>query len=335
MSLMKRRNFLLFAGCLLSSPSLAAEEDKSFLVNPDVIDFIDEMKNNYGFMPTQLEKMFSLLRFNKKVIRLMDKPATPGKKVYWREYRKKRLKSNNILLGVNFMKAHAADLKRAEETFGVPAEIITAILGVETRYGTYLGGFNIAEALATLAFFYPRRSAEFREQMKEFLLYSRESGIDVLSFRGSYAGAFGMPQFLPSSARSFAVDFDNNGTTNLFSPTDAIGSIGNFLKHYGWRQEHGVTYPANVSGNIEAVMTDSRENGYKPTFSRDELAAVGIHIDTETIDGENYLPVDLENRYDTEYRVGTDNFYALTRYNKSFKYAAAVFDLSLAIRDWQ
>ena len=322
----------MLAGGFIIAPRLTAEEGKSFLVAAEVRAFIGDMQRRHGFLPEELKKMFARLKANEQVIRLMDAPADPNKKVYWKEYRKKLLKPANILRGVDFMKAHVAALKRAEESFGVPSEIITAILGVETRYGAYLGNFHIAEALATLAFFYPRRGAEFRQELESFLLYVREQGADLLSFRGSFAGAFGMLQFLPSNARRFAVDFDGNGRQDLFSPVDSIGSIGNFLKHYGWRREHGIAYPVTVSGNMAPIIQNSQENGYKPTFSQAELAVVGVHIKGETAAGERYLPVDLENRYDTEYRAGTDNFYALTRYNKSFKYAAAVLDLSRAIR---
>ncbi len=289
-----------------------------------------ERMRAHAFSPDELRELFSKIRVNERVIALMDAPSDPSRKTYWREYRRRRLSPRHIAEGARFMRRHAAILSRAEEKYGVPGEIITAILGVETRYGKVLGGFGTARALATLAFAYPRRAAEFQNELAELLIYARRYGMNPLSLRGSFAGAFGMPQFLPGSARRFAVDFDEDGRADLFSVADAAGSIGNFLVEHGWKRGGAISYPVAAIPDPTPLEEATRQNGYKPVFTREILAAAGV--EAGDIADELYLLVDLENRYDTEYRLGAQNFYALTRYNKSFKYAAAVFDLSVALR---
>ena len=292
-------------------------------------EFIEQMRQ-HAFAPDALRKLFSQMQVNARVISLMDAPSDPSRKTYWREYQRRRTAPRLVAEGEKFMRRNSDSLARAENEFGVPREIIAAILGVETRYGKVLGGFGIARALATLAFAYPRRAAEFRAELAELLLYARAQEINPLELRGSFAGAFGFPQFLPSSARRFAVDFDNNGRADLFSPADAAGSIGNFLREHGWQRGGAILHSVSEIPDPHPLKEATRKNGYKPTFTPAQLSAAGVQA--ETVADELYLLVDLENRYDTEYRLGAQNFYALTRYNKSFKYAAAVFDLSRALR---
>ena len=277
--------------------------------------------------------MLSSVKINPRIVELMDAPRDPNKKVYWREYRARRLRPSDIAAGANFFHAQAEALTRAEAEFGVPAEIITAILGVETRYGKVLGGFLVAEALATLAFGYPRRALEFRRQLEIFMLFARENRLDVLSLKGSYAGAFGAPQFLPESAQKYAVDHDGSGAADLFSLSDAIGSVGNFLRAHGWRPGGPISYPARVSGDPAEILRAGHAAEYKPTMTREQLTQAGVEILADSPPPEElYLLADLENRLDTEYRAAAGNFYALTRYNNSFKYAAVVQDLAEEIR---
>ena len=323
---MKRRLFLTLPVVL--APVAAAKDITSL---DGVAAFSEYMRTTHGFSTNEMTAFFDGMTVHPRVIELVDAPASPGKKTYWREYRRRRLSPATIAAGVRFMRKYQDTLKRAEEAFGVPGEIITAILGVETRYGKILGGFETARALATLAFYYPRRAAEFRSQLVELLVYAKQYGINPRQLRGSYAGAFGWPQFLPGSARRFAVDFDGSGHANLFSPKDAVGSIGNFLKQHGWMPGGAVSYPANVS-KPEPLLIATKENDYKPLFNRQQLANAGVRFDDDVKD-ELYLLVDLENRLDTEYRLGGQNFYALTRYNKSFKYAAVVADLGDTLRE--
>ena len=331
MQKMDRRAFLTTAAAaFMPLPTRAHETPELglFSDNDNVREFIAETANKHGFAHGDLAGLFAKIKADARVIQLMDAPAE--KKVYWRAYRKSRLGARDIDAGIRFVRNNKTTLKRAEEKYGVPPGITAAILGVETRYGAILGNFPVMQSLATLAFYYPRRANEFRRQLREFLLYARENNIrNPLALRGSYAGAFGMPQFLPSSARKFADDFDNDGRIDLFATEDAVGSIGKFLQGHGWQRAHGVMYALSNNGDTETLLAAGRARDYKATFSRDEFAAAGAVLQTEPAAAdEKYLMVNLENRYDTEYRAGTGNFYALTRYNKSFKYAAAVADLA-------
>ena len=332
---MNRRSCLrliVFAPAFALAPSRAHDQDTVALEAPGAREFVEEMMARHGFQRAELERMLSAVKINARVVELMDAPRDPDKKVYWREYRARRLRPGDVADGVAFFRANRKHLARAEEDFGVPAEIITAILGVETRYGKILGGFRVAESLATLAFGYPRRAAEFRRQLESFVLFARENKLDVLSLKGSFAGAFGAPQFLPESARKHARDYDGDGRANLFSLPDAIASVGNFLRAHGWRRGGPIAFPAKVSGDPADILRAVREAEYKPTMTREQLAQAGVEIPAEAPADELYLLADLENRLDTEYRVAAANFYALTRYNNSFKYAAVVQDLAAEIR---
>ena len=326
------RLFLFAPACAPFSPAHAHGEAAA-LDAPGAREFVAEMAERHGFQKAEVERMLSAVKINPRVVKLMDAPRDPAKKVYWREYRARRLRPQDVAAGAAFFRAHAKALARAESEFGIPAEITTAILGVETRYGKVLGNFRVAEALATLAFGYPRRSAEFRRQLESFILFARENRLDVLALKGSFAGAFGAPQFLPESARRHATDYDGDGRANLFSLADAIGSVGKFLRAHGWRRGGPVSYPARVRGDPAPVLRAGREADYKPTMTREELEQAGVEILAESPPpGELYLLADLENRLDTEYRAAAANFYALTRYNNSFKYAATVQDLAAEIR---
>ena len=323
---MRRRDFIILMSALVP---LARAAESSVLERAGVEAFIGRMRREHGFVPGELREFFSRLQVSERVIELMERPAKPATKVYWRQYRK-RLTPRLIAEGTQFMRRHRQVLARAERRFGVPAEIIVAILGVETRYGKVLGDFVIARALSTLAFAYPRRAAEFLQELTDFLIYSRQQKIDPLALRGSFAGAFGLPQFLPSSARRFAVDFDGNGGANLFVVGDAAASIGNFLREHGWQPGGAISYSVTAIVRPEELVAATRANAYKPLFTPRQLSEKGVSTAEVIADGL-YLLVDLENRYDTEYRLGGQNFYALTRYNKSFNYASAVFDLSRAL----
>ena len=327
--MINRRNFLFLLTALLPLPAAA-----NFLEKKEVADFIDHMHSTYGFVKSDLYNFFSHLQVNDKVIKLMDAPITPGKKTYWSEYRQLRLKPAKIAEGVRFIRQHKKTLSQVAEKYGTPPEIITAIFAVETNYGKVTGGFNTAQSLATLAFAYPRRAAEFKKELEEFLLYARQSQVRPLQVKGSFAGAFGFPQFLPSSARRFAVDFDGDSKINLFSIADTVGSIGNFLFEHGWRRDGTIALPVESVSHPQPLLEAARANAYKPLYTPQQLRDVGV-VANGVVDDELYLLVDLENRYDTEYRLGAQNFYVLTRYNRSFKYAAAITDLSAAYRRHQ
>ena len=224
---------------------------------------------------------------------------------------------------------------RAEAIYGVPREIIVAIIGVETEYGRNTGRFRVLEALASLAFKYPPRAPFFRSELEHFLLLARENGMDAFEVRGSYAGAMGIPQFMPSSQRRYAVDFDGDGRIDLrASESDAIGSVASFLAHHGWQTGAPITAPAHIEGDAARLLAA----GIKPSRPLRELQAEGVVTGPETA-GDAERPTALIDLVDpvqpTEYWVGYDNFYVITRYNRSTFYAMSVFQLAEALRAGQ
>jgi membrane-bound lytic murein transglycosylase B len=220
---------------------------------------------------------------------------------------------------------------RAADTYGVPPEIVVAIIGVETQYGVNTGSYRVLDALATLAFDYPRRAAYFRSELEQFLLFARESQTDAASFRGSYAGAIGIPQFMPGSIRRFAVDFDGDGRRDLRgSPADAIGSVANFLRVHGWAAGAPIAGPARVPGLRARILIDG---GVDPLFRADELRELKVEF-ADAIDDETpSVLIELASPdAPPEYLVGFWNFYVLTRYNRSSFYAAAVLELAQNVK---
>lgn len=331
---MQRRSVLLALAAAGWMGRVACAQ--GFAGDARVAAYIAYLHKEHGFSPPELETLFARLSYDDKVLRLAGVGGSSGdapaavQKTYWQQYRQARLTPKKTALGIAFSKTHRTVLHAAEAAYGVPAAVITAILGIETHYGKYTGNYVVAQTLATLGFGHPQRGEEFLEELTQFLLYVREARVDPLSISGSYAGAMGMAQFMPSSLRRFAVDADGDARVNLFTPDDAIGSIGNFLHMHGWQRELGITYAAQVAApQARQLIAATAENAYRAVMSRADLDAYGVR--TAAPAPGRYVFVDLENRYDTEYRVGTENFYALTRYNKSFKYAAIVTDLAAAI----
>jgi membrane-bound lytic murein transglycosylase B len=263
------------------------------------------------------------------VLRAMARPAEAPRRS-WHTYRAQFLTGARIEAGVRFRETHAAALQRAAEQFGVPEEIIVAIVGIETAYGRNTGQFRVIDALSTLAFDYPERAAYFRDELEQFLLFSREAGVDVFSVRGSYAGAIGIPQFMPGSYRRFAVDFDGDGQRNLLaSAADAVGSVANFLREHGWQRGQPIASPARVTGEMHREMLEA---GPRPVYRVADLGHYGVTTQETLPQHLLSVLVDLETPgAPTEYWVGLQNFYAITRYNRSFFYAAAVTELARAI----
>lgn len=300
---------------------------KRFLDRPEVHTFISEMETKHHLSKPTLVRYFARARFQEPVLTAIAKPyeAKP-----WPEYRKLFITDTHVQNGVRFYQAHKELLQRAEASFGVPAEIIVAILGVETRYGENTGKFSVFESLSTLAFGYPPRAAFFRKELEQYLLLSREEGFDPLSLKGSYAGAMGVPQFMPSSYRQYAVDFNTTGKRDLLHEWGAIiGSVANYFKENGWAPGQAVAVPAKLDRGTR--VQPSKEAKPKATLA--ELARLGIHPAAEgpsnTTKG---ALITLEDPSAPEYWVGFNNFYVITRYNRSNNYAMAVFQLSEAIK---
>ena len=300
----------------------------------DVQEFIMEMVERHGFVARELRTLFSKVHYRQAIVRAMTPPPEAPVRS-WQVYRGLFVNRERIEAGIGFRKRHGEALARAAQEFGVPAEIIVAILGVETVYGRNTGTHRVIDALATLAFDFPSRSEFFRAELVHFLLYARENGIDVFAARGSYAGALGIPQFMPGSYRRYALDYDGDGRSDLnSSPADAIGSVANFLRSHGWSTGKPIAVRAQVSGEAFRPLIDA---GIRPVYRVVDLPAFGVTVRGGT--GTPALPpdagcalIELETPGQaSEYWVGLRNFYVLTRYNRSSFYAIAVVELAGAI----
>jgi membrane-bound lytic murein transglycosylase B len=296
----------------------------------DVRQFIDEMVDRHGFVKRELRILFGRARFQPTIIKAITPPTEPRAKS-WQAYRALFLTPQRIEAGAEFRARHAEALARATELFGVPEEIIIAIIGVETVYGRNTGSYRVIDALSTLAFDYPPRAEFFRAELENFLLYAREAGIDTLSLKGSYAGAIGIPQFMPGSYRRYAVDLDGDGRQDLSgSFADAIGSVANFLKAHGWEAGQAVAFPAQVQGEIFRKLVDA---GIKPAYRCGDLAGFGVSSSGVTNPDAPCALIELATPgEDSQYLAGLNNFYVLTRYNRSSLYAAAVLELAQAVK---
>ncbi len=305
----------------------------------DVRAFLDELAVRDGFDRDALDTLMGQVRYVDAAVQLI-KPAPPGKPKNWQAYSKLFIDPLRIDAGVRFWNENQEALARAEALYGVPAEILVGIIGVETVYGRNTGRFRVLDALTTLAFSYPEapardeRMAFFRGELEATLLFARQNGIDPLSLRGSYAGAVGMPQFMPSSIVKYAVDFDGNGKVDLLgSSSDAIGSVAAFLTAHGWRRDDPgpLVYQAEVSPS--RAWEGMINQGLVAKFAAQDLTAAGISTTSALPPGMNFGLVDLQNGADpTEYWLATNNFFAITQYNRSYFYAMSVVELGRAVR---
>lgn len=290
--------------------------------------FIDEMVQRHGFVRADLESLFQRVNLLPVVLGAISQPAEAKP---WYKYRPRFVTPERVQKGIDFWIENRPILERAEKEYRVPAEVIVAIIGVETYYGRNSGDHRVADALATLAFNYPRRAAFFRSELEEFLLFTREQKIDPLSLNGSYAGAMGIPQFIPSSYRSYAVDFDGDGLMDIWNNTgDAVGSVANYLKVQGWEIGKPVAVRATVTGSDHTGFLDT---GQEPRSELSKLEQAGV-VPQSRIDGNPpAILVALETEAGEEYWVTLKNFYVIRRYNRSPLYAMAVYQLGEAIRE--
>lgn len=302
---------------------------QSLASRADVQAFIREMSVRHGFDAGQLQAIFSQAQARPSIIAAMSRP---GEAKPWYAYRDIFVNSRRIRGGVRFWRANAAALAQAERVYGVPPEIVVAIIGVETQYGGNMGSFRILEALSTLAFDYPRRAAYFRKELENYLLLTRREGIDPLTPRGSYAGAMGFGQFMPSSYLSYAVDFDGDGHRDIWrNPRDAIGSVAHYFQRHGWRTSEPVAVPARVSGTRYPALVSQQLS--PPRDSVASLQAQGIAPKTPVDGAQAAMLLEYQGRDGPEYWLGFDNFYVITRYNHSRLYAMAVYQLGQEIRE--
>jgi len=322
MKIVKQITFTFFGLALLGSVNAQA----SYWERPVVKDFVSEMVKKHQFDKSELQRWFSASKKHQSIIDAMMRPAE-GKP--WKEYRPIFLTDKRITKGVMFWQQNRELLEKAEQRFGVPAEIIVAIIGVETYYGRQSGRYPVIDALATLGFDYPPRSKFFKKELEQFLLLARDEKLSMNKTLGSYAGAMGMGQFISSSYRSYAVDFDGDGQRNLWQTTDAIGSVANYFKRHGWRMNEPVIVKANGNGK-----THKKEGRMmKPHRSIDSFRQQGLGFEPgiKTKDDKAVL-VKLDGKKGTEYWIGLHNFYVISRYNHSPLYSMAVFQLSEEIK---
>ena len=314
---MRRATVVLVLAALARTAAAAASFDE----RPEVKSFIGELVERHGFDAAKLGRVFARAQRLDAPLQLI----LPAERPSWQDYRAQFLNESRIARGAAFWKVNRKVLARAERKYGVPASIIVAILGVETNYGRNMGRYRVVDALATLAFDYPPRASFFRGELEQYLLLARESRVDVFALQGSYAGAIGIPQFMPGSVRRYAVDFDGDGAIDLRrSSADAIGSVANFLREHGWKGWEPVLLRAKLAPDA-ALFTDG---SLRPRHRLGDLVAAGVALDPAP-SSEDALGavVTLEG----DYRVGMQNFYVITRYNRSAFYAAAVADLADAL----
>jgi membrane-bound lytic murein transglycosylase B len=320
----------LIAACLFASqPALASP---AYLEREDVRSFIETMRDEHGLEVSHVERVLASVRVDPVVVRLIGPPpsSAPSPARNYSRYRAKFITPDLIQTGAHFWKQHGEALARAETEFGVPAEVILGVLGVETRYGQNTGTFRAVDALATIAFDGERRQDFFRDELKELLLLARDKGIDPLAIRGSYAGAVGLPQFMPSSYRKYAVDFDGDGRVDLRgSAADAIGSIANYLKAFGWMSGEAPSAPVRLLPGTEPELVSGLDRihellavqGKGVVFSGAEPPGGPISIFELPTPGKP-----------SRFMAGFTNFEVVTRYNRSTFYASAVLELGDAIQ---
>jgi membrane-bound lytic murein transglycosylase B len=303
---------------------------------PDAQQLALDIANRHKLPQAWVMNSLAQARYREVVTRLIMPAANPGAK-NWAAYRSRFVEPQRLRAGQRFWQAHADTLQRAEQRFGVPAQVIAGVIGVETLYGRDMGRFRVLDALATLSLDFPSgrsdRSAFFRQELGEFLAMCQEQGLEPTQVLGSFAGAIGWPQFMPSSIRQHAVDFDGDGHIDLVnSPADAIGSVANFLARHGWQAgwptHYPVRPPASGPSLDELLAPDIR-----PTFTAQRMQALGAKLSDDAMNHAGPLALVLLHNAGKAptYVAGTRNFYALTRYNQSSYYALAVIELGEAI----
>lgn len=319
-------------------PTASSKADKAAAAapalgaRPEVQAFLDEIATRNDLDRADLGKLFGRVQRLDRVLDLMNAPSRPGARRIWSEYRGRFVDDFRINEGVRFWQRNATAVTLAGERSGVPEAIIVAIIGVETVYGRQTGDFRVVETLSTLGFDYEPRAPYFRGELEQFLLYARENKVDPMQPRGSYAGAMGLPQFMPTSLRRWAVDLDGDGRIDLMnSAPDALGSVGNFLKAHGWAPGKATHYAASIED--PGSIADLVAAGPKPSFTIEQLHTRGVLATEEVPVTEMLVLVDLpEGDNPTHYVLGTENFYAITRYNRSYFYAMAVIELANALK---
>jgi len=336
--------FLVFSNAILANYS----------EHPEAKEVIETLVNEYGFDENYVSQILQTAKKQEKILQSMSSPAEFT--WTWDRYRKLFLEEKRISNGKKFIQENSTLFDRVEDQFGVPREIITSILGVETRYGKIKGSYRVLDSLATLGFDFPRRSKFFKSELIQFFILTRENNLDINSVQGSYAGAMGYGQFISSSYRAYAIDYDGDGYADLFnSVPDAVASIANYLKKHGWKRDGAIVkrvelnkvsktykHQNNLDKYIPLQFTEGIEEKYI-VEEGDSLLSIAISHDLElkqlmslnSIEDKNLIKIGqtiLLNKPKDLYFIGDDNFIAITKYNRSHFYAKAVYDLSLEFK---
>ncbi len=312
---------LAFTALFINSNVFAAKLDRA-----QIEIFAQQMQRDHGFDPTTLRNVLALATRLDSVLAAIAKPAEYKP---WHQYRSIFITADRIRSGAEFWSANAAHIDAAAARSGIPPEIIVAIIGVETSYGRNAGNYRVLDALGTLAFHYPKRAPFFRSELEQFLLLTREEQVDPISLKGSYAGAMGIPQFMPSSFRAYAVDFDADGHRDIWTkPADAIGSVANYLQRHGWQSQQPIVLSAAPTASLAQQVSDTVE--LNKTIA--EFATGGVRPAAAAAADLKAVLLAYEGQSAPEYWFGFNNFYVITRYNRSPKYALAVVQLADAIK---
>ncbi len=312
---------MLCYGLFSSFNTLAAIEETELFTG-----FVNKMVKQHQFDATELKQLFQLVEIKENILKTMERPA---ESLPWYKYRKIFMTDARIDGGLKFWQENAEALTAVETKYGVPAEIIIAIIGVETRYGKNTGHHRVIDALSTLAFSYPKRSKFFISELEKFLILCREEKMNPLDPIGSYAGAMGIPQFMPSSYRAYAADFEGDEKRDIWNnPSDAIASVANYFVKHHWHRGEAIIFPANAEGQ---AYQQALTKGLKPDYSWEKLQTLAIYIDPTLKKDEAVKLLAFEQKTGNDLWVALNNFYVITRYNHSPLYAMAVYQLSDAI----
>ncbi len=312
---------IIMALNLLASPVLSAVEENDRLYH-----FIENMANKHQFDRDKLKQLLDQVEIKQSILKAISRPAEG---MPWYKYRKIFLTDSRIKGGVKFWQQNQQVLTEVEQQYGVPAEIMIAIIGVETRYGQNTGSYRVIDALSTLGFAYPKRSKFFLSELENFLILARQEKMNPLEPVGSYAGAMGMPQFMPSSYLSYAADFDQDGKRDIWNNTgDVLASIANYFNRHHWQKGEPVAFKVEASGE---QWKKALTKGLKPDVSVKQLKGWQVRVPESLADDVRVKLLDFEQPEGQDLWVGLNNFYVITRYNHSPLYAMAVYQLSQAI----
>ena len=323
---MKRKILMSFL-CVFCL-QISADESFDYSSREDVQEYVKELSAKHNFDIEELSALLTGAVYQETVVRIMNRQ--PEGTMTWSRYKKMMVSDSRISGGKEFINLYKKDLKKAEDLYGVPAEIIASIIGIETRYGRITGNIRVLDSLMTLSFNYPRRSKFFKIQLEEFLLLSREEGLNPESLKGSIAGAMGYGQFMPDSYRDYAVDFDSDGVRDILTnPIDAIGSVANFLNKKGkWKPNTPIAIEAESASNQKIF-----KSRFKPYMTLMELDELGLEPKGNISGNLKIVPISLklDEGEGYEHWLGFDNYHALSRYNRSKLYVMAVFELSRSL----